>query len=104
LFFPTGTAMPISASTQYPPYLAPFQKLPHSSGVWFHAFRHSGNSYLIYLTNELASPLITTVGSSGTLASLSPGIHSTLYKWQGVYTPIQVKLSRFFPKCWLRVG
>ncbi|CAK8694047.1 unnamed protein product [Clavelina lepadiformis] len=84
-----GSATPLSASAAYPPFLAPFQTFLDSSGVWFHAFHHEGTSYLIYLTNILVRPLTTRLGGSGTLPTLTPGVHSTLYKWQGVYTPVQ---------------
>ena len=84
------TAASLPPSDAYPPMLTPFQILPRSSGVWFHSFEHLQTHYLVYLTSELSSPLTTRLGSLGTFPSLTPGVHSTIYQWEGVYTAVQV--------------
>ncbi|XP_039258016.2 adhesion G-protein coupled receptor V1-like isoform X1 [Styela clava] len=84
-----GTAQPLSQDHDQSPILCAIQTFDASSMSSFHSFTTGSNQFLLVLSADRSGPLSTRIGSSGTLRTLTPGVHTTLYKYNGLYTPVQ---------------
>lgn len=68
------------------------QSLNISSASDYHSFEYDNEVYLVVLSSEVEGPLISSVGSDGAVVSTeSEGSFSGLYRWQGIFVPVQVK-------------
>ena len=77
------------------PVLANTQNITGVGVRSWHSFTSNGESFLLLISNARTDPLITGVNSDGSegLPDSSNVMGSMLFRWQGVFIPVQVSAS-----------
>ena len=65
------------------------QKIPSINAKRWHSFSAYGDRYLVLASTNRTGPLPASIGD----ANLKGYQSSTLYRWQGVYVPVQVGIQ-----------
>lgn len=83
----------VSISAGNVPRLGAIQTLNVAAASDYHTFTYNGDWYLVVLSDKATGPLMTSRESDGSSFTEQLGTGSTLYRWQGVFVPVQVKIT-----------
>ena len=87
-----GTAEYVTDNTAV--LLAPLQILPTSDIQGWHSFTRNGTQYLLMLKSSVVGELKTQPGTNGSVGEVDMTSlrYTTLFRWQGELTPVQVSI------------
>ena len=87
-----GTAEYVTDNTAV--LLAPLQILPTTDIRGWHSFTRNGTQYLLMLKSSVVGELKTQLGTNGSVGEVDMTSlrFTTLFRWQGELTPVQVSI------------